>query len=32
LKARVAQTAAIDFFRANGRETVDGLLAAWKFV
>jgi hypothetical protein len=28
LKAGVAQTVAIDFFGANGRETVDGLLAA----
>ena len=28
LKASVAQTVAIDFFGANGRETVDGLLAA----
>ncbi|HME20407.1 MAG TPA: chromate resistance protein ChrB domain-containing protein [Acetobacteraceae bacterium] len=27
LKAGVAQTASIDFFGANGRETVDGLLA-----
>lgn len=28
LKAAVAQTVAIDFFGANGREAVDGLLAA----
>jgi hypothetical protein len=31
LKAGVAQTVAIDFFGAKGRETVDGLLAALEF-
>jgi hypothetical protein len=31
LKAGVAQTAAIDFFGANGREPVDGLLRALEF-